>query len=587
MADDVASLFRSSTNTMNHQVLARKWRPRNFQEMVAQPHVVKALINALNQNRLHHAYLFTGTRGVGKTSIARILAKCLNCVQGVSATPCDNCDACLAINAGQFVDLIEVDAASRTKVEDTRELLSNTHYAPSSGRYKIYLIDEVHMLSGHSFNALLKTLEEPPAHVKFLLATTDPQKLPATILSRCLQFHLKHMPAQEIAEHLGEILTKEQIQYEQAALHTLAHAADGSMRDALSLLDQAIAYGNNAINSQEVIALLGNTPNHHLIDIIYHLHQHNPEKLLATVANLHEQSIDFNRTLEGLLALLHQIAILQIVPDAIIDDYWQEPEPIRQLASTLSAAAVQLYYQIALIGRRDLPLASNPKNGFEMVLLRMLAFDPLPSTQHHHLTEAVTPPSTVTPPNGGAQSNFPDPAIRRGDNTKAQSGNPKVRGASTEVQGSSIEGTEPSPGAVACSVPANSATDQQHWPSLLSKLGLSGMTHTLATHCSLQSIIDGIVSLSLAPKHAPLLTPKQQERLAQALSDHFNKPMRVEISIAESTQASPAQLSQQKEQQKQVAAEQTLKADDNIQNLIEQFDATLIPESIEPRDDEA
>ena len=518
---------------MTHQVLARKWRPRSFEEVIGQTHVVKALTNALNQSRLHHAYLFTGTRGVGKTSIARILAKCLNCAQSISATPCNVCDSCLAINAGKSLDLIEVDAASRTKVEDTLKLLSNTQYAPSSGRYKIYLIDEVHMLSGHSFNALLKTLEEPPPHVKFLLATTDPQKLPATILSRCLQFHLKHMPAQEIAGHLAEILSKEGIQYEAAALHSLAQAAEGSMRDALSLLDQAIAYGDNTVNSPEVMRLLGNTPNHHLIDIVYLLIQHNPQGLLASVAALYEQSIDFTRTLEGLLALLHQIAVIQAVPDAIVDDYWEEPEPIRQLAKTLSTEQVQLYYQIALIGRRDLPFASKPKNGFEMVLLRMLAFEPSSLTVLPKREEIKLSSNVIALPPLQALANY---------------------------------------------------TKQPDWPSLLAQLKLTGMTHTLATHCSLANMTDDTVSLTLAPKHAPLLSPRQQERLTKALSDYFNKPMHLDIIISQNTQSSPAELSEKSTQEKKLAAEQTLKADNKFQNLIERFDATLITGSIEGRD---
>lgn len=567
MVDDGCLL--NKTHTMAHQVLARKWRPRSFEEVIGQTPVVKALSNALNQNRLHHAYLFTGTRGVGKTSIARILAKCLNCAQGLSATPCNTCESCITINTGQSLDLIEVDAASRTKVEDTRELLSNTQYAPSSGRFKIYLIDEVHMLSGHSFNALLKTLEEPPAHVKFLLATTDPQKLPATILSRCLQFHLKSMPAQEIAGHLAEILSKENIQYEPAALHSLAHAADGSMRDALSLLDQAIAYGDNAVSSQEVATLLGNTPNHHLIDMVYLLTQHNPQGLLANIAALYEQSIDFTRTLEGLLALLHQIAIIQALPDAMIDDYWQEPEPIRQLAQTLTPEQIQLYYQIALIGRRDLPFASNPRNGFEMVLLRMLAFDPA--------TEITPPPSTLgVAPSTKGGGNIPE--FKNEKEYQNQAKEPKIETSSSVSPLPFLRGELP------LEQRGGDFTEQHDWPALLTELKLTGMTHTLATHCSLQSKTDDTLTLNLAPKHAPLLTPKQQERLTKALSDYFNKSIHLEIIITENTQNSPAELNKQAAQEKQLAAEQNLKADNKLQSFIEQFDATLIPESIERRD---
>lgn len=360
---------------MSYQVLARKWRPRIFREMVGQEHVLKALINALDHNRLHHAYLFTGTRGVGKTTIARILAKCLNCETGVSSEPCGECSACNEIAEGRFVDLIEVDAASRTKVEDTRELLDNVQYAPSRGRYKIYLIDEVHMLSNHSFNALLKTLEEPPDHVKFLLATTDPQKLPVTILSRCLQFNLKNMSSERIVGHLQHVLTKEAIPFEESALWPLSRSADGSMRDALSLTDQAIAFGGGKVLESEVGTMLG-TIDHVLIEeIMQALVAADGPAVLAAVAKFAEHAPDYDAALADLLTLLHRIAIAQALPEALDNSYGDQVQ-ILKFASALTPEDVQMFYQTTLIGRRDLSLASDPRMGVEMTLLRMLVFKP-------------------------------------------------------------------------------------------------------------------------------------------------------------------------------------------------------------------
>ncbi|RYY74955.1 MAG: DNA polymerase III subunit gamma/tau [Gammaproteobacteria bacterium] len=360
---------------MSYQVLARKWRPRIFREMVGQEHVLQALINALDHNRLHHAYLFTGTRGVGKTTIARILAKCLNCETGVSSEPCGTCSACREIAEGRFVDLIEVDAASRTKVEDTRELLENVQYAPTRGRYKVYLIDEVHMLSNSSFNALLKTLEEPPPHVKFLLATTDPQKLPMTILSRCLQFNLKNMTPERIVNHLKFVLEQEVIPFEESALWLLGRAADGSMRDALSLTDQSISYGSGKITQAEVAAMLGTLDQASVHEILTALASLDGKAVLGAVQNMSEQAPDYTNALAEMLSMLHRIAIAQALPEAV-DNSHGDKERIMQLAQQMPAEDVQLFYQTALLGRRDLPLAPDARAGFEMVLLRMLAFKP-------------------------------------------------------------------------------------------------------------------------------------------------------------------------------------------------------------------
>ncbi len=371
---DLGSSPRRSVS-MSYQVLARKWRPRSFREMVGQAHVLKALINALDNQRLHHAYLFTGTRGVGKTTIARILAKCLNCETGVSSTPCGQCSVCREIDEGRFVDLIEVDAASRTKVEDTRELLDNVQYAPSRGRYKVYLIDEVHMLSTHSFNALLKTLEEPPPHVKFLLATTDPQKLPVTILSRCLQFSLKNMPPERVVEHLTQVLEAEQIPFEEDALWLLGRAADGSMRDAMSLTDQAIAFGEGQVLARDVRSMLGTLDHGQVYGVLQNLIEGNAAGLLEVIRQLAEQGPDWSGVLAELLNVLHRVAIAQVVPEAV-DNGQGDRERVLALARALPAEDVQFYYQMGLIGRRDLPLAPDPRSGFEMVLLRMLAFRP-------------------------------------------------------------------------------------------------------------------------------------------------------------------------------------------------------------------
>ena len=355
---------------MSRLALARKWRPKQFTDVVGQSVVIQALTNAINHDLLHHAYLFTGTRGVGKTTIARILAKCLNCKTGVTASPCGTCSHCVDIDAGRFPDLFEIDAASRTKVEDTREILDNIPYAPTAGRFKIYLIDEVHMLSGHSFNALLKTLEEPPAHVKFILATTDPQKLPATILSRCLQFHLNHLAIAEIDQQLQLILTAEGVSFDAKATALISQAAQGSLRDALSLLDQSIAFGNGAVVTDMTSRLLGTIDQSFIRDILTALSAQDANRLLDITAALSIQGVNFKTVLADLLTQLHEIALVQLVPSRKND------ESLATLAKQLTSENVQLYYQIGLIGQRDLDYAPTPQNGFEMTLLRMLAFTP-------------------------------------------------------------------------------------------------------------------------------------------------------------------------------------------------------------------
>lgn len=412
---------------MSYQVLARKWRPRSFREMVGQTHVLKALISALDTGRLHHAYLFTGTRGVGKTTIARIMAKCLNCEQGITSTPCGECSVCREIDEGRFVDLIEVDAASKTKVEDTRELLDNVQYMPSRGRYKVYLIDEVHMLSTSSFNALLKTLEEPPEHVKFLLATTDPQKLPATVLSRCLQFSLKNMPPESVVGHLSHVLGSENIPFEEQALWLLGRAADGSMRDAMSLTDQAVAFGEGKVLAEDVRAMLGTLDQGQVFGVLQALVAADAAAMLQAIRQLADHGPDWMGVLGEVLGVLHRTTVAQMLPDAV-DNSQGDREQILQLAGALPPEDVQFYYQVALLGRRDLPLAPDARDGFEMVMLRMLAFRPasLPgaprtpvsfatpargdATEEQPARAAVSPASTLQPVAGAEQQQSPSPS---------------------------------------------------------------------------------------------------------------------------------------------------------------------------------
>ena len=393
---------------MAYQVLARKWRPQNFHTMVGQEHVLRALVHALDEQRLHHAYLFAGTRGVGKTTIARILARCLNCEEGVSSTPCGVCSSCVEITEGRFVDLIEVDAASRTKVEDTRELLDNVQYAPTRGRFKVYLIDEVHMLSTSSFNALLKTLEEPPPHVKFLLATTDPQKLPITVLSRCLQFNLKNMPAEQVAGHLRHVLTSETIAFAEASLWQLGRAAKGSMRDALSLTDQAIAFCGGDLTESAVNQMLGSLDQGKVVEIVSQLQQGNASELLKLIGELGEQGQDFTGALEDLLSLLHQMAICQVLPEAPVSVQFDRAK-VKELAQQTSPADVQLFYQMGIMARKDLELAPDLQAGFEMALLRMLAFRPQQHAGQMKITEPQTQTHTQT--QAQAQAQMPESII--------------------------------------------------------------------------------------------------------------------------------------------------------------------------------
>jgi len=537
---------------MSYQVLARKWRPRNFGEMMGQGHVLRALINALDNQRLHHAYLFTGTRGVGKTTVARIFAKSLNCEQGVSATPCGQCSACREIDEGRFVDLIEVDAASRTKVEDTRDLLENVQYAPSRGRYKVYLIDEVHMLSTHSFNALLKTLEEPPPHVKFLLATTDPQRLPVTILSRCLQFNLKRLPPEMIRDYLQRVLGQENISAEAAALKHIARAADGSMRDALSLLDQAIAYGGGQVLENEVQAMLGTIEHGHVVHLLDALAAADGGALLQRIADLNEFAPDYDDVLAELLALLHQVAVVQAVPGAVSDEHLDE-ETVARLAASLSAEDVQLFYQIGLIGRRDLAIAPVPRLGFEMVLLRMLAFRPVTAAEQRQ-------------PLASPARQQPTPAAP----SKQQTASPSQGGR---------EKTTPS-------APSKSKPMQEDedWHRLVEQLSLQGMLRVLANNCALVKRDGNTFHLALAPAHASLRNSKMEERLQEALSTYSGEKVKLVFTITQPNAETPAALQERVSQDRMRSAQEAIVQDNHVKTLQEMFDARIVPDSIRPVD---
>ncbi|MGM0592978.1 MAG: DNA polymerase III subunit gamma/tau [Pseudomonadota bacterium] len=561
---------------MSYQVLARKWRPRNFPQMVGQTHVLRALINALDNDRLHHAFLFTGTRGVGKTTVARILAKSINCEQGMSSTPCGECSACREIDEGRFVDLIEVDAASRTKVEDTRELLENVQYAPTRGRYKVYLIDEVHMLSGHSFNALLKTLEEPPPHVKFLLATTDPQRLPVTILSRCLQFNLKRLGLEPIRDYLAQILEQEGIVAESAALLELARAADGSMRDALSLLDQAIAYGGGEVALTAVREMLGSIDRHRVLHLLQTLATGEAEAALGAVAELDEQSPDYAGVLAELNSLLHRLALAQQAP-AALDDSFGDREALLELAQQLAPEQVQLYYQIGVTGRRDLPLAPDPRSGFEMVLLRMLAFRPAPrsgatAVGGQRRAEPASAASTASPPPAAEASQTAEPAAAAPadavqEPAPEQAAPPAAEEAGPLAAPTPLDG----PGA---------------WAELVAKLPLAGMTRQLAEHTALLSHTGERVVLALEPGFETLLNPKFEQGLAQALQMYYEKPISLTIQSGEtpSEAATPRQQREQQQQARQQQAQQAIEADPELQSLLDHFDGQVDPNSVRPNE---
>jgi DNA polymerase-3 subunit gamma/tau len=532
---------------MSYQVLARKWRPRSFATLVGQEHVVRALTHALDQQRLHHAYLFTGTRGVGKTTIARILAKALNCETGITSTPCGTCSSCQEIDAGRFVDLIEVDAATNTKVDEMRQLLDNATYAPTRGRFKVYVIDEVHMLSTSAFNAMLKTLEEPPEHIKFILATTDPQKIPVTVLSRCLQFNLKQMPQGHIVEHLARILEAEQVPFEPAALRHIAKGAAGSMRDALSLLDQAIAHGAGRIEEAGVRDMLGTVGEGHLFALLDALAARDVQAMLAVAGEMDARSLSFDSALQELATQLHRIALVQLAPEAIVDE--AERTRLAGYAQHLDAEFLQLCYQIAINGRSDLALAPDEYSGFLMTLLRLVAFNP------------------ETPPALGAGT--PSETVPRA----------VVPSAAKATQAAPMAKASPAaPKAAAALPPANG-----DWHGLLENLKLGGMVRELAHHCELAEQSDNAIKLRLDPAHKSLLMNKAtQDKLQAALATHFGRPVKLSIEISDLNGETPAQRAESARSEKQNRAIESLEQDAFVRDMIETFDATINEQSIKP-----
>jgi DNA polymerase-3 subunit gamma/tau len=537
---------------MSTTVLARKWRPRTFEQLTGQEHVVRALTNALAQNRLHHAYLFTGTRGVGKTTIARIFAKSLNCETGVTAAPCGVCAACREIDSGRFVDLVELDAASNTQVDNMRELLESALYAPTSGRFKVYIIDEVHMLSKSAFNAMLKTLEEPPAHVKFILATTDPQKIPVTVLSRCLQFNLKQLPPPLILSRLRHVLEQEGITAEQGALTILSRAAQGSMRDALSLLDQAIAYGQGKVEEGQVRAMLGAIDHGYLHDMLDALLARDGAALLKIADGMQGRSMDFEGALQELAALLHRIALAQAVPQAIPED---EPEHKRLLAfaSQIAPEDLQLYYQIAIHGRDEIDLAPDEYAGFTMTLLRMLSFAP----GWGQPGAGRTAPRLAT---GGQAAPAQSPATVR----QAVRAEPEAAGSS---------GLQVAAGAL-------------DWNVLLAQLAVQGTARELAKNCTLESFDGTCVKLNLAPQHKLLNSKMAQEKLQAALAEYFAKPVKLAVALGLGAAATPAAVEQQEKQTRQQLAEEAIAQDPFVREAQAVFGAQVIEDSIKPIEQE-
>jgi DNA polymerase-3 subunit gamma/tau len=557
---------------MTALALARSWRPKTFSQLVGQDHVVKALTHALDQGRLHHAWLFTGTRGVGKTTIARIMAKALNCTgedgKGrMTSEPCGKCPACLEIDAGRFVDYVEMDAASNRGVDDIAALLEKAAYAPSNARYKVYMIDEVHMLTNHAFNAMLKTLEEPPEHVKFILATTDPQKIPVTILSRCLQFNLKQMPVPLIVEHLEKVLAAENVEYETNALRVLAKAAQGSMRDALSLTDQAIAYAAGKISEEAVRGMLGTLDDAYLIRILDSLMTKDGATLLAISNEMGERSMSFSLALADLSSLIQKIAAAQIVPESVLED-WPEAGEIRRLAGLISKEEAQLFYQISITSRPDLSLAPDEQTGFAMTLLRMLAFRPSQGGE--------------TIKTSGVRSPLAPPSAPQTSNSRPVVASAPV-GASTKVAIPVAPATA-KPVTATLTTPNVVSADRPDWHALMRQLPVRGMVQQLAFQTELQEWVDAASEV-----RATIVTPMPQlaseasvARLADALTAYFGKTVKVVIEKGEVEGKTVAKVDAQIHQEKRQNAEQMIAQDPFIQQLEKEFGAKVIGGSVKP-----
>ena len=619
---------------MAYQVLARKWRPFNFSEMVGQEHVVKALTTALESERLHHAYLFTGTRGVGKTTVARLIAKSLNCDIGVTAEPCGRCASCAEIAEGRSVDVLEVDAASRTKVEDTRDLLDNVQYAPTRSRFKIYLIDEVHMLSNHSFNALLKTLEEPPEHVKFLLATTDPQKLPATVLSRCLQFNLKNMVPQQIIDHLRHVLAEESVSFDDESLALLARGAEGSMRDALSLTDQAIAHGSGKLAADEVRQMLGTVSRTKVFDLLDAIIANDVKLALAGVADIALHSPDYAGTLDELASVLHQISLAQAVPGSV-DSTLPEHGRLTSLAQGMTADDAHLWWQMAVAAKRELYLASDPRAGLDMAVLRMIAFRPAvvltdasevppakkpeppvmpvepvatpkqqPSISSDRINNDATRTdqraaeqdtasfrSTSAAASGVFAAENPAPAVDIADKTSlAFMEAPAVAGTNVAPPGPSndvAKGSQISPACVIVAPEGAKPPDEDlptsgSWPDFFEGLGLKGVINTVASHFELSVAFDRTLCFTLSPANATLFNERHQRGLAYAIEQVLEEPVTVQVALGETSEKTPAYRRELLEQQRLSAARQALESDDCLNALLTDFDAIVVPESVRP-----
>ena len=613
---------------MSYQVLARKWRPRTFEDMVGQEHVLQALIHALENQRLHHAYLFTGTRGVGKTTIGRLLARCLNCETGVTPRPCGECSSCREIQDGRFVDLIEIDAASRTGVDDMRELTDNVQYAPTRGRFKVYLIDEVHMLTNQSFNAFLKTLEEPPEHVKFLLATTDPQKLPVTVLSRCLQFNLKRMTPEHIAGHLKHVLGEEQIPFEEPALWLLARAADGSMRDALSLTDQAIAFGNQKLAASDVSNMLGTIDQRDIERLVKALVESDGPSLLAEIQRVSDFAPDYGVILADLLSLFHRVTMEQVVPGSA-DNALGDAAQVQALARQLSAEDAQLFYQAALMGRKDLAVTPDARMGFEMTLLRMLAFrpgndrrepparrsapgqagntesredpDPAPAAAPRQ-QQVATEPENVTPP---ADMPAPEPAEPApqvsAEPVAAEEPEPAEHDAEfdpgpvpeylTEAAPESVipqpsaEPGIPAPAAEEVQPPESAAEDESggefDWQRDFRSLGIVGMAGNLASHTAMAREGDAIL-LTMEEGHARLLNPRHEEKILAALRNRFGDTITLRIEQGDTGGRTPAVWEERQRVARQKAAESSIQNDPLVKSIVERFEARVVEDSIRP-----
>jgi len=557
---------------MTALALARSWRPKTFSQLVGQDHVVKALTHALDQGRLHHAWLFTGTRGVGKTTIARIMAKALNCIGAdgsgkMTSEPCGKCPACLAIDAGRFIDYIEMDAASNRGVDDIAALLEKAAYAPSNARYKVYMIDEVHMLTNHAFNAMLKTLEEPPEHVKFILATTDPQKIPVTILSRCLQFNLKQMPVPLIVEHLEKVLAAEKVDYETNALRVLAKAAQGSMRDALSLTDQAIAYAAGKVSEEAVRGMLGTLDDAYLIRILDSLIAKDGAALLAISNEMGERSMSFSLALADLSSLIQKIAAAQIVPESVLDD-WPEASEIHRLSSAITKEEAQLFYQISITSRPDLSLAPDEQTGFAMTLLRMLAFRP----------------GNETPGRAGGNTSHSAPPVTsapRSSSPANQTAAP-VRAAPAPAVSKPATAVTPAPTAAASATA--SVAERPDWHALMRQLPVKGLVQQLAFQTELQDWDDkpAGVRASVVTPMLQLASEASVGRLADALTAHFGKPVKVVIEKGELEAKTVAKVDAQIHQEKRQNAEQLIAQDPFILQLEKEFGAKVVGGSVKP-----